>query len=223
MELSNVMLEDVKSNELVDSFIQAANDYLGAIGYTEHGYRHVSLVGSIARNILIQLKYPKRFQELAAIAGYLHDIGNVVNRQDHGQSASLIALDLLRFLGLTPDEIALIVSAIGNHEEEVGDPVNPVAAALILADKSDVHKTRVRNPSMISVDIHDRVNYAVNRSFLKVDRGKKLISLSLDIDTKISQVIEYFEIFMSRMTMCRRAAKFLDCKFELIINERKLL
>ena len=223
MQLSTVMLEDVKSNEIVDSFIQAANDYLGAIGYTEHGYRHVTLVGSIARNILVQLKYPKRFQELAAIAGYLHDIGNVVNRQDHGQSASLIALDLLRILGLTPDETALIVSAIGNHEEEVGDPVNPIAAALILADKSDVHKTRVRNPSMISVDIHDRVNYAVNRSFLTVDRDKKLISLSLDIDTKISQVIEYFEIFMSRMTMCRRAAKFLNCKFELIINERKLL
>jgi len=207
----------------VDSFIQAANDYLGAIGYTEHGYRHVSLVSSVSQNILVSLGYPKRLQELAAIAGYVHDIGNVVNRQDHGQSAALIAMDILKKMGLTPDEIAIIVSAVGNHEEEVGDPVNPVAAALIIADKSDVHKTRVRNPNMIALDIHDRVNYAVDRSFLNVDKEKKTISLHLNIDTRISQVIEYFEIFMSRMNMCKRAAKFLDCKFELIINERKLL
>lgn len=223
LKLSDVMLEDVKKNEAIDSFIQAANDYLGAIGYTEHGYRHVSMVSSVAQNILVSLDYPKRLQELAAIAGYLHDIGNVVNRQDHGQSAALIAMDILRKMGLTPDEIAIIVSAVGNHEEEIGDPVNPVAAALIIADKADVHKTRVRNPNMIALDIHDRVNYAVDRSFLNVDKDKKTISLHLNIDTKISQVIEYFEIFMSRMNMCKRAAKFLNCKFELIINERKLL
>ena len=223
LELSDVMLEDVKKNEVVNSFIQAANDYLGAIGYTEHGYRHVSLVSSVAQNILVSLVYPKRLQELAAIAGYLHDIGNVINRQDHGQSAALIAMDILKKMGLTPDEVAIIVSAVGNHEEEIGDPVNPVAAALIIADKSDVHKTRVRNPNMIALDIHDRVNYAVDRSFLNVDKEKKIISLHLNVDTKISQVIEYFEIFMSRMNMCKRAAKFLDCKFELIINERKLL
>ena len=223
LKLSDVMLEDVKKNEAIDSFIQAANDYLGAIGYTEHGYRHVSMVSSVAQNILVSLDYPKRLQELAAIAGYLHDIGNVVNRQDHGQSAALIAMDILRKMGLTPDEIAIIVSAVGNHEEEIGDPVNPVAAALIIADKADVHKTRVRNPNMIALDIQDRVNYAVDRSFLNVDKDKKTISLHLNIDTKISQVIEYFEIFMSRMNMCKRAAKFLNCKFELIINERKLL
>lgn len=223
LKLSDVMLESVKKNEAIDSFIQAANDYLGAIGYTEHGYRHVSLVSSIAQNILVRLDYPKRLQELAAIAGYLHDIGNVINRQDHGQSAALIAMDILRKMGLTPDEIAIIVSAVGNHEEEIGDPVNPVAAALIIADKSDVHKTRVRNPNMIALDIHDRVNYAVDRSFLNVDKEQKIITLSLNIDTKISQVIEYFEIFMSRMNMCKRAAKFLNCKFELIINERKLV
>ena len=223
LEFSQVSFEDIKNNQTIDSFIRASNDYLGAIGYTEHGFRHVSLVASVSKNILTTLGYPKRLQELAEIAGYLHDIGNVVNRQDHGQSASLIAFDILRQLGATPDEIALIVSAIGNHEEEIGDPVNPVAAAIILADKSDVHKTRVRNPSMIAVDIHDRVNYAVDRSFLSVNKTDKLISLNLNVDTKISQVIEYFEIFMSRMNMCRRAAKFLDCKFELIINERKLL
>ncbi len=223
LEFSKISFEDIKNNQTIDSFIRASNDYLGAIGYTEHGFRHVSLVASVSKNILATLGYPKRLQELAEIAGYLHDIGNVINRQDHGQSASLIAFDILKQLGATPDEIALIASAIGNHEEEIGEPVNPVAAALILADKSDVHKTRVRNPSMIAVDIHDRVNYAVDRSFLTINKEEKLISLNLNVDTKISQVIEYFEIFMSRMNMCRRAAKFLDCKFELIINERKLL
>ncbi len=223
LEFSQVSFDDIKSNQTIDSFIRASNDYLGAIGYTEHGFRHVSLVASVAKNILTTLGYPKRLQELAEIAGYLHDIGNVVNRQDHGQSASLIAFDILKQLGATPDEIALVASAIGNHEEEIGEPVNPVAASLILADKSDVHKTRVRNPSMIAADIHDRVNYAVDRSFLSVNKTDKLISLHLNVDTKISQVIEYFEIFMSRMNMCRRAAKFLDCNFELIINERKLL
>jgi metal-dependent HD superfamily phosphatase/phosphodiesterase len=130
---------------------------------------------------------------------------------------------ILKDMGATPDEVALIISAIGNHEEEIGDPVNPVAAALILADKSDVHKTRVRNPLLAADDIHDRVNYAVERSFLKVLKNKKVISLGLTIDTQKSQVMEYFEIFMSRMLMCRRAANFLDCSFELIINERKLL
>ena len=223
LKFSTVMLEDVKANEMVNSFIQSANDYLGAIGYTEHGYRHVGLVASAAESILVSLGYPKRLQELAAIAGYVHDIGNVINRQDHGQSAALIAMHILRYMGCTPDEVSLIASAVGNHEEEIGDPVNPVAAALIIADKSDVHKTRVRNMNIISTDIHDRVNFAVDRSFLKVDREKRIISLNLNIDTKIAQVIEYFEIFMSRMDMCRRAAKFLDCKFELIINERKLL
>ena len=223
LKFSNVMLEDVKANETVNSFIQAANDYLGAIGYTEHGYRHVSLVSSVAESILASLDYPKRLQELAAIAGYVHDIGNVINRQDHGQSAALMAMHILKQMGCTPDEVSLIASAVGNHEEEIGDPVNPVAAALIIADKSDVHKTRVRNKNIIAADIHDRVNFAVDRSFLKVNKEKKIISLNLNIDTKVAQVIEYFEIFMSRMDMCRRAAKFLDCKFELIINERKLL
>ena len=222
-QYSKITIEDIKNNPVVSSFIKSANDYLGTIGYTEHGMRHVSLVASIAENVLSYLDYPKRFQELAGIAGYLHDIGNVVNRQDHGQSAALIAMRILKDMGATPDEIALIISAIGNHEEEIGDPVNPVAAALILADKSDVHKTRVRNPEISASDIHDRVNLAAERSFLKVLKDKKIISLQLTIDTQKSQVMEYFEIFMSRMLMCRRAANFLDCNFELIINERKLL
>jgi metal-dependent HD superfamily phosphatase/phosphodiesterase len=145
---SGITLEKVKKNQLANNFITAANEYLGAVGYTEHGFRHVSLVASVAHNTLTHLNFPEPLPELAGIAGYLHDIGNVVNRQDHGQSAALIAMKILGQMGATADEIAMIISAIGNHEEEIGEPVNPIAAALILADKSDVHKTRVRNPSM---------------------------------------------------------------------------
>jgi metal-dependent HD superfamily phosphatase/phosphodiesterase len=220
---SGITLESVRKDPIVNSFIKSANDYLGAIGYTEHGIRHVSLVASISSNVLLHLDYPKRLQELAEIAGYVHDIGNVVNRKNHGQSAALIAMRLMKNMGATPDETALIISAIGNHEEGIGDSVNPVAAALILADKSDVHKTRVRNSDISKFDIHDRVNYAVVKSFLKVIKDKKIISLQLTIDVQISKVMEYFEIFMSRMIMCRKAASFLRCAFELIINERKLL
>jgi len=222
-EYSKITVEDIKNNPIVNKFIKSANDYLGTIGYTEHGVRHVSLVASLAENILANLDYPKRIQELAGIAGWLHDIGNVVNRTEHGQSAALIAMRILKDMGATPDETALIISAIGNHEEEIGDPVNPIAAALILADKSDVHKTRVRNPEFTVTDIHDRVNYAAERSYLSVLKDKQIISLHLTIDTQISKVMEYFEIFMSRMIMSRRAANFLGCKFELFINERKLL
>jgi metal-dependent HD superfamily phosphatase/phosphodiesterase len=220
---SNITLEEVKKNSIVNVFVRSANDYLGTLGYTEHGVRHVGLVASIAENVLLYLDYPKRIQELAGIAGYIHDIGNVVNRRYHGQSAALLAMRLLKDMGMTPEEIALIISAIGNHEEESGDPVNPIASALILADKSDVHKTRVRNRDISKYDIHDRVNFAVERSFLKVIKEKKIISLQLTIDTQISKVMEYFEIFMCRMLMCRRAASSLNCIFELIINERKLL
>jgi metal-dependent HD superfamily phosphatase/phosphodiesterase len=220
---SSLMLEDVKKNPIVISFIKAANDNLAVMGYTEHGLRHVSLISSISENILRSLEYPKRMQELAAITGYVHDIGNVINRRDHGQSAALIVMKILKDMGATPDEIALIISAIGNHEEEVGEPVNAIAAALILADKSDAHKTRVRNKSISRYDIHNRVNYAVERSFLNVNKRKKVISLHLTIDTQISQVMEYFEIFMPRMLMSRKAANFLNCALELIINERKLL
>jgi metal-dependent HD superfamily phosphatase/phosphodiesterase len=220
---SNITLEEVKKNSIVTIFIKSANEYLGTLGYTEHGVRHVGLVASAAENILLYLDYPKRIQELAGIAGYIHDIGNIVNRHDHGRSAALLAMRLLKDIGMTPEEIALIISAIGNHEEQSGDPVNPIAAALILADKSDVHKTRVRGIDISKYDIHDRVNFAVERSFLKVTKEAKVISLQLTVDTQISKVMEYFEVFMSRMLMCRRAASFLNCKFELIINERKLL
>ncbi len=219
----NVTLETVKNHPFVQEFIEASNKYLGAIGFTEHGFRHVSLVANIAKNVLYHLNFKEPLPELAGIAGYLHDIGNVINRHDHGQSSALIAMYILEELKMTSEEIAIVISAIGNHEEETGDPINPVAAALILADKSDVHKTRVRNPQMINFDIHDRVNYAVERSFLKVDNQKNSISLELTIDTKKAQIMEYFEIFMSRMIICRRAANFLGCNFQLLINERKMI
>ena len=218
-----ITLDIVKNYPLVKEFIEASNNYLGTMGYTEHGFRHASLVANIARNVLTYLHFTGTLPELAAIAAYLHDIGNVINRHDHGQSSALIAMHILEELNMTHEEIAIVASAIGNHEEEIGGPVNEVAAALILADKSDVHKTRVRNPQLITFDIHDRVNYAVDRSFLRVDANKKSITLELSIDTKISQVMEYFEIFLSRMILCRRAAKFLNCNFELLINEKKLL
>lgn len=221
--MPRLTLDKVKESLLVKKFIEQSNNYLGSIGFTEHGFRHVSLVSAIAKNVLEHLDYSKETCELAAIAGYLHDIGNVVNRKDHGQSAALISMRILNDMGSRPEETAMIISAIGNHEEEVGEPMNPVGAALILADKSDVHKARVRNPSMIALDIHDRVNYAVDRSFLRVDKTKKIISLGLSIDTKISQPMEYFEIFMTRMMMCRKAARYLGCQFELVINEKKVL
>ena len=221
--MSTVTIEDVKNHKLVSGLIEAANEYLGAIGYTEHGFRHASMVSGVSQNILQQLNYREPLTKLAAIAGYLHDIGNVINRNDHGRSSAMIALKIMEELGCDPMEIAYVVSAIGNHEEHTGEPINPVAAAMILADKSDVHQTRVRNPRMVAFDIHDRVNYAAERSFLKVDEQNKTITLELTINTEISQVMEYFEIFLDRMIMCRRAASFLHCVFELVINEKKIV
>ncbi|MEW6557356.1 MAG: HD domain-containing protein [Elusimicrobiota bacterium] len=218
-----ITLETIKTNPKVISFLEASNEYLGAIGYTEHGFRHADIVANLAKNVLTHLNYKEPLPELAAIAGYLHDIGNVVNRQDHISASALIAMDILTGLEMSVEDIAIVISAIGNHEEPVGEPVNPVAAALILADKADVHRSRVRNPNMIGLDIHDRVNYAVERSFLRVDSEKKIISLELTIDTNISQVMEYFEIFLSRMLICKKAAEYLNCDFDLYINETKLL
>lgn len=220
---NNVTLNDVKKHPMVVSLLEGANRYLGVIGFTEHGHRHANLVSNIAQNVLTHLSYSERIAELAAIAGYLHDIGNVIGRVGHGISSSNIVIMVLRDLNVNPDEITEIVGAIGNHEEEFGDPISVVGAALILADKSDVHRSRVRNPNMVMFDIHDRVNYAAEKSFLRVDAQAKTITLELTIDTKISQVMEYFEIFLSRMVISRRAAKFLECNFSLVINENKLL
>lgn len=220
--MSRVTIEEVKQHPRVIAFLGAADQYMSAVGYTEHGQRHAKLVSNIAHNILTYLEYNQRLPELAAIAGYLHDMGNMIGRTRHEQSGALLAIEILERLKMDSDEIALIAGAIGNHEEETGDPINGVAAAVILADKSDVHQSRVR-PNLKIFDIHDRVNYASKKSFLRVNHAKKIITLELTIDTKASQVMEYFEIFLTRMIMCRRAAKFLKCNFELLINKIKLL
>jgi len=221
--MTDITLETIKSNPKVIAFLEAANEYLGVIGYTEHGFRHADTVANLSKNILTHLNHKEPLPELAAIAGYLHDIGNVVNREDHISASALIAMDILGEMKMSPENIAIIISAIGNHEEPVGEPVNAVAAALILADKADVHRSRVRNPKMIGLDIHDRVNYAVERSFLRVDAAKKIISLELTIDTNISAVMDYFEIFLTRMIICKKAAVFLKTDFDLYINGTKLL
>jgi len=218
-----ITLQEVKANPIIDSFIRNGNKYLGVMGFTEHSYRHVNLVSSIARNILERLGYPEREAELAAIAGYLHDLGNVVSRSQHGISGALIAFRVLEKMGMGPDEMAKVLSAIANHEEEYGQPVNTVAAALILADKSDVHRSRVRNPDISTFDIHDRVNYAAEHSFLWVHEDRRAVTLELTIDIEICPVMEYFEIFLTRMALCRRAAIFLNSNFELVINGAKLL
>ena len=220
--MSAVTLEEIKNHPYIVSFLEAADRHMGAIGYTEHGRRHATLVANIAQNVLSHLGYKHRIVEMGAISGYLHDLGNVISRYDHGQAGAMIAFNVLRDLHMDPNEIAEIMGAIGNHEEQLGDPISEIAGALILADKSDVHRSRVRNPNMATVDIHDRVNYAAEKSFLRVDEKKRSIALELTIDTEISRVMEYFEIFLSRMVMSRRAARFLNCRFELIINGSKL-
>lgn len=218
-----VTLDDVKKHHLVNKFIEIADSHLGVLGYTEHGFRHATLVSNVAKNVLLNLGYSSRLCELGAISGYLHDIGNVINRTDHGRSSALLSLEILDDLNMPAEEIAIVISAIGNHEEEIGEPVSPVCASLILADKTDVNKARVRDYRTIQLDIHDRVNYAVERNFLEVFPEKKVISVKLDIDTKVSQILEYFEIFMSRLVMCRRAANYLNYSFELIINNQKVV
>lgn len=218
-----VKLSDVKKHPSIKAYIKQADSNLKAMGYTEHGLRHIGLVSSIAKNVLEHLEYDERAIELAAIAGYLHDIGNSVGRVHHGASSALLIEPFLRELGMPPEEVGLILSAVGNHEEEVGEPVNEIAAALILADKSDVHRTRVRNRDISSFDIHDRVNYAVIKSFLDVNAQERLITLRITIETENTSIMEYFEIFLERMLMCRRAAAYLDCQFKLEINEVLLL
>jgi metal-dependent HD superfamily phosphatase/phosphodiesterase len=216
-------VDDVKRDAEVEAFLTKANEYTGVIGYTEHGPRHANLTASIAYNVLRRLGAEERVAQLAAIAAYLHDIGNLVSRANHEHTGALLADGILRRLGMGPDERAVVMGAIGNHEERHGEAVSPVGAAVILADKSDVHRTRVRNPDPTAFDIHDRVNYAVEHSFLRVDEKSKTVTLELTIDTTISQVMEYFEIFLDRMLMCRRAAAFLGCGFKLQINGVKLL
>lgn len=221
--MSLITLRDVQRDPQVKAYIIAANDHLGAMGFTEHGLRHGGLVAKVASDILRELEYPERTCELAAIAGYLHDIGNVVARANHWHSSAALGSQILTRMGMDYEEIATIIGAVGNHDEHTGEAVNPVAAALIIADKGDVHRGRVRNQDFATFDIHDRVNYAVRHASVTVDRCQRTLTLVLEIDTEICPLMEYFEIFLTRMVMSRRAAEFLDCTFHLMINETKLL
>ncbi len=215
--------ENLKKDSEIISYINAANNVLGEIGYTEHGLAHVVKTGEDASRILASLGYDERECELAKIAGLLHDTGNMINRWDHAQSGAFIAFELLRARNFPVDEIIKVTTAIGHHDEKTAAPVTPIAAALILADKSDVRTSRVRNKNTVSIDIHDRVNYAVFSSNLDIDGESKKIFLTLKIDTLICPVMEYFEIFLERMVLCKKSAAYLGCEFELIINDTRLL
>lgn len=216
-------LEDLKNSREVKTFLEMAEISMEVQGFTEHSFRHVSLVSKTAGRILEKLEYDEREIELARIAGYLHDIGNAVNRTDHAHTGAALAYDILVRMGMDFPEAASIMLAIGNHDEKTGTAVSRISAALILADKSDVHRSRVRNTDFATFDIHDRVNYAVESSVINVNKDKKTAVLALDIDTKICPVMDYFEIFLARMTMNRRAAAFLGLNFQLVINGTQLL
>lgn len=217
------LLSALREDATVSALLDAADEFIAAQGFTEHGQRHASLVGHIAFNVMTHLGHDARAAELAAAAGYLHDIGNVITRAFHGQTGALLAWDGLRRLDVPVADIAQVMAAVGNHEEQHGEAVSPVAAAVILADKSDVHRSRVRAAASIAEDIHDRVNYAVESSFLRVDPTARTLTLELTIDTSVSQVLEYFEIFLERMIMCRRAAQVLGCDFRITINDTPVL
>ena len=215
--------EQIRHEEAVKTYIRHADATLDVLGFTEHSFAHVGVVAEMAGYIMQKLEYPERMVELAKIAGYLHDIGNLVNRVEHSQSGAVLAFRILDRMGFPPEEIALIVAAIGNHDEGTGVPVNPIAAALILADKSDVRRSRVRGKDISKFDIHDRVNYSVTKSELKINSTHTIVKLKLSVDTHFSSVMDYFEIFMNRMLLCRQAAHTLGLEFKLIINEQQLI
>jgi metal-dependent HD superfamily phosphatase/phosphodiesterase len=216
-----ITLDAVQANPELSAFISAADRVMEGLGYTEHGFRHATLTAKIAYNVLTRAGFDERTANLGCVAGYLHDVGNMFTREAHGQTGGLLVYHALRDQ-VPGADLATIVSAIANHEEENGYAVSPVAAAIILADKSDVHRSRVRKTGQPEFDIHDRVNFAAEQSFLRVDSLAKTVTLELTIDTEISQVMEYFEIFLGRMQMCRKAAEVLDCRFKLTINGAEL-
>lgn len=218
-----ITYDEIRKNKEINTYIEKADESLIALGYTEHSFPHVTKVARDAGYILKTLGYSEHDVELVQIAAYLHDFGNLVNRVDHSQSGAIMAFRILDHLNMEPDDIAQIVSAIGNHDEGTGVAVNPIAAALIIADKSDVRRTRVRNQDVANFDIHDRVNYSVKKSILKINTEKTIIKLKLEIDVKVSPVMDYFEIFLNRMIMCRKAAEKLGLEFKLIINEQQLI
>lgn len=218
-----ITYEDIKNSQEIQTYIKKADDSLIELGYTEHSFSHVGKVAAQAQDILLKLGYDERTAELARIAGYIHDIGNVVNRVDHAQSGAIMAFRILDKMGMDVAEIATIISAIGNHDEATAVPVNEVAAALMLADKSDVRRSRVRNRDKATFVIHDRVNYSVESTNLEIDPENKYAVLELKIDTNLFSIMDYFEIFLGRMLLCRRASEFLKLRFKLVINGVELL
>lgn len=219
----NVTYEDVRKSEEIRTYIKQADESLNAIGYTEHSFAHCTKVAKVAGDLLEKLGYDAHEVELARIAGFMHDIGNVVNRIDHAQSGAMMAFRILDKMGMPPEDVATVITAIGNHDEQTAAAVNAVAAALIIADKTDVRRSRVRNRSTINFDIHDRVNYAAEKSDVILEPDSKTITLDLKINTEICAVMDYFEIFTGRMLLCRKAAEFLGLQFKLDINDVYLL
>lgn len=218
-----ITYEDIRNNKDISEYILQADKILSACGYTEHSFAHVARVAGTAEYILTTLGYDEHTVELAKIAAHLHDIGNIINRIDHSQSGAVMAFRILDNLDFTATDIASIISAIGNHDEGTGLPVNEISAALILADKSDVRRSRVRNQDFATFDIHDRVNYSVNDYDLTIDESKATIKLNLSIDTNYSSIMDFFEIFLARMILCRKAAEKLGLSFKLIINRQQLI
>ena len=213
-----VTFDMIRKNEEVLSYIAKGNANLGVLGYTEHAQGHAMKAADTAAMILTVLGYGEREVELARIAGFMHDIGNCVNRTDHAHTGGVMAMQILRGLGMEPREIAVIIAAIGNHDEKTGTAVDAVSAALILADKTDVRRNRVRSRDQTKFDIHDRVNFAVNRSSVEVDKENRFITMTIELDDTMCAVMDYFEIFLGRMVMCRRAAEMLGCRFRMIAN-----
>lgn len=220
---SKVTFEDIQKSDEIQTYIKQADASLIALGYTEHSFAHVMRVAQLASDLLLKLGFSQREAELAKIAGYMHDIGNVINRADHAQSGAVMAFRILDKMEMDPSDIAAVITAIGNHDEETAFPVNAIAAALIIADKTDVRRSRVRNRATINFDIHDRVNYAVESAEVKLDIEARTLSLMIKIDTEICTVMDYFKIFLNRMLLCRKAADFFALQFKLNINGQVLM
>lgn len=221
-----ISFDDIEQDDEIRAMIDAADHNLGVLGYTEHGFRHVGLVSKIARGVMMRLGYDERIQDLAAIAGFTHDIGNVISRHGHASTGATLAHQILTDRGMKPQDVIVIMSAIGSHGDDagkLGEPVHPVSAALILADKSDVHRSRVRVPDPVDFDDHDQMNYATTSSFLRVNAEAQTITLELEIDTELASVMKYFELFLPRMQMCRRAANLLEQTFRITINDVAVL
>jgi HD superfamily phosphodiesterase len=218
-----VTLAQLKIDPVVRTYMEMGHKFLGTMGALEHSYRHIELVASRCWEILTKLGYDSREAELAALAGYLHDIGNVANRYEHGRNGAMMVYQILKQYGMPVEEIVMVIGAIGNHEELSGHPVSAVAAAVIIADKTDVHYTRVRKEDMATFTLRDKVNYAVKESFLEIDADQRRLSMRLKIDLGFCSIVEYFEIFLTKMILCRRAAAALDCVFVLIINDVRFL